>query len=130
MRWLLDTNIVIDAFAGQADAVKAIGAARSSNAEWVGFSSITRLEVLGFSGLGAADDKGLRELLAQFNEVLVTPAVIDEAIRIRRAVRIKTPDARIAATAVIQGASILTRNVADFRRVAGLNVIDPAAHCP
>ena len=36
------------------------------------------------------------ELLAQFEEVPVLPAVIDEAIRLRRLHRLKTPDAIVA----------------------------------
>ena len=83
MRCLLDTNVLIDAFAGVPGAVKAITNVRSSAVEWVGFSSITRLEVLGFAGLTTEDEKGLSELLAQFNEVPVTSEIVDEAIRIR-----------------------------------------------
>ena len=122
MRCLLDTNVLIDAFAGEPAAVKAITDVRSSVVEWVGFSSITRLELLGFAGLTGEDETGLRELLAQFNEFLVTPEVIDEAIRIRKAIRIKTPDAIIAATALVQNSLLVTRNVTDFKRVPGLTV--------
>jgi hypothetical protein len=52
MRWLLDTNLVIDAFAGRSEAVKAIESARTSEVEWIGYSAITRLEVLGFPWTG------------------------------------------------------------------------------
>lgn len=90
MRWLLDTNAVIDAFAGRAEAVKAITTARTSDLEWIGYSAITRLEVLGFPELTAADEAGLRQLLAQFNEAAVTAPVIERAVEIRRSLRIKT----------------------------------------
>ena len=127
MRWLLDTNVIIDAFAGRTDAVAALTKARLASPEWVGFSSITRLEILGFSALTTADDKGLRALLAEFNEALITPAVIDEAINIRKAVRMKTPDAIIAATALVHQAQIVSRNTDDFKRVPSLRVIDTAS---
>jgi len=126
MRWLLDTNVLIDAFAGRPDAARAMAAARSANLEWVGFSALTRLETLGFASLTPADDRGLRELLAQFNEAQITPDIIEEAIRVRKAIRIKTPDALIAATALNHQATLVTRNVADFRRVPGLKVLDSA----
>jgi len=125
MRWLLDTNVFIDAFAGEANAVKAMKHAREANAEWVGFSAITRLEVLGFAGLSAADEKGLRELLAEFAETEVTSDVIEAAIRLRRSIRIKTPDALIAAAALVHRAELVTRNNTDFRHVPGLVVINP-----
>jgi predicted nucleic acid-binding protein len=60
VRWLLDTNVLIDAFAGRADSVRAITSARTANLEWIGCSAITRLELLGFPGLSAADEQGLR----------------------------------------------------------------------
>ena len=125
MRWLLDTNTIIDAFAGKADAVKALAKARSDAVEWVGYSAVTRLEVLGFAGLNASDDYGLRELLDQFNEASITAAVINEAFRIRKSIRIKAPDAIIAATAIVFQAKVVTRNIADFNGIPGLAVIDP-----
>jgi predicted nucleic acid-binding protein len=127
MRWLLDTNVVIDAFAGRPEAIKAITSARKSDLEWIGYSAITRLEVLGFLGLTAADEARLRWLLAQFSEAEVSAAIIERAIEIRRAVRLKTPDAIIAATALIYRATLVTRNVRDFSVVAELTVIDRAS---
>ena len=127
MRWLLDTNILIDAFAGRSDAVEAITNARSSDLEWVGYSAITRLEALGFPELSAADEVGLRQLLAQFSEAPISAAIIDRAIEIRRSIRIKAPDALIAATALIYGASLVTRNSRDFTAVPELAIIDPAS---
>jgi predicted nucleic acid-binding protein len=127
MRWLLDTNVVIDAFAGLPEAAKATKSARASDLEWIEYSAITRLKVLGFPGLAAANETGLRHLLAQFSEAEVNAAIIERAIEIRRSVRIKTPDAIIAATALIYRASLVTRNVHDFSVVAGLTVVDPSS---
>jgi predicted nucleic acid-binding protein len=124
MRWLLDRNVWIDAHAGRADAARVFTAARATQGAWLGFSAITRIEVLGFSGLSATDDKALRELLAQFEEIPVLSVVVDEAIRLRQLHKIKTPDAIIAATAMLQCAEVVTRNVGDFKKVTGLSVRD------
>ena len=124
MRWLLDTSVWIDAHAGRADASRVFTQARAAQGAWIGFSAITRLEALSFSGLTVADDKALRELLAQFEEVSVLPAVIDEAIGLRRLYKLKSPDAIIAATALLQQAEVVTRNTGDFKKVAGLSVLD------
>jgi len=126
MRWLLDTNVLIDAFAGRPDSVRAITSARTAGLEWIGYSAITRLEVLGFPGLNAADEMGLRNLLVQFGEAPIDDAVIERAIEIRRSVRIKIPDALVAATALIYEANLLTRNTGDFKNVPDLSVLDPA----
>jgi predicted nucleic acid-binding protein len=127
MRWLLDTNVVIDAFAGRADTVRVIRSARAAALDWIGYSAVTRLEVLGFPGLTAADELGLRNLLGQFSEAPIDAAVIERAIEIRKTVRIKIPDALVAATALIYGANLVTRNTVDFKNIRGLSVLNPAA---
>lgn len=124
MRWLLDTNVWIDFHAGQPDASRVFTKARSTTGAWVGFSAMTTLEVLGYSDLPPADDLALRKLLGEFTQVGVDAAVIEESIRIRRAQRLKSPDAIIAATALLQSAKLVTRNTTDFKRVTGLSVLD------
>jgi hypothetical protein len=124
MRWLLDTNVWIDSHAGRADACRVFVKARAAANAWIGFSAMTALEVLGYSGLTVADDQALRKMLGEFQQVTVESAVIEEAIRIRKAHRLKSPDAVIAATALLQQAELVTRNTADFKRVSGLSVLD------
>jgi hypothetical protein len=85
---------------------------------------MTRLEVLGYSSLSAADEKALRKLLAQFEELPVISPVIDEAIHIRRLHKLKSPDAIIAATGLLHQADIVTRNTIDFKKITGLSVRD------
>lgn len=126
MRWLLDTNVVIDAFAGRADAVKAITSGRKRDLEWIGYSAVTRLEVLGFPGLTPADELGLRNLLGQLSEAPIDAGVIERAIEIRKSLRVKIPDALIAATALIYDATLLTRNATDFKNIQGLSLLDLA----
>jgi len=58
---------------------------------------------------------GLRNLLDQFGEAPIDGAVIERAIEIRKSVRIKIPDALVAATAVIYEANLVTRNTSDSR---------------
>lgn len=124
MRWLLDTNVWIDSHAGRADACRVFAQARAAANPWIGFSAMTALEVLGYSGLTTADDQALRKMLGEFQEIAVESAVIAEAIRIRRTYRLKSPDAIVAATALLQGAELVTRNTADFKRINGLSVLD------
>lgn len=92
----------------------------------IGYSAVTRLEILGFSGLSAADERGLKDLLAEFQEAAITSAVVEQAIEIRKATRIKIPDALIAATAIVHEAELVTRNAMDFESVGRLKMINPA----
>lgn len=127
MRRILDTNVWIDSHAGRADACRVFTESRAVQGAWIGFSAMTRLEVLGYSGLTPSDEKALRELLAEFEEVQVESVVIEEAIRLRKLHRLKSPDAIIAATALLQQAEVVARNTSDFKKVSGLTVLDTAS---
>jgi toxin FitB len=65
------------------------------------------------------------KILKQFHEIPVSTEVIDEAIRIRKEVRVRIPDALIAASALAARAELVTSNTADFIRIPGLAVLDP-----
>jgi predicted nucleic acid-binding protein len=84
------------------------------------------VEALGFARITSAEDAELRRLFAQFNEVPVDAYVIAEAIRLRRIARMKSPDALVAASALLRGAHLITRNVDDFKNIPGLTVLHPA----
>lgn len=122
MRWVLDSNVWIEAAAGVPHAARAL--AKAAAVDWCGFSAISRLEVLGFPKLTPAEENGLIIMLSQFNEVVVSSEVIDRAIQLRRQVKIKAPDAIVAATALLQQAELVTRNTSDFKKISGLAVVD------
>jgi len=123
MKYLFDTNVWIDAIAGRLPADTFLKFV--VQAEWVGYSAITRLELFGFPDLTKPEEEKLAELLKHFVEVGVDSSTVDKAITIRKATRIKVPDAIIAATAIIKECSLVTRNTEDFKGISGLNIINP-----
>lgn len=123
MKYLLDTNVIIDAAGGHAPAINALKLAVES--EWVGYSAVTRLELFGYPGLQPVEETALLVIIGELEEMDVTSAIIDSAIRIRRNMRTKTPDAIIAATALMVGAVLVTRNVDDFKKIDGLRLVNP-----
>ncbi|MFN3405822.1 MAG: type II toxin-antitoxin system VapC family toxin [Cytophagaceae bacterium] len=89
-------------------------------------SVISKIEVLGFN----APDEYLKVLKDFFNDVLVldmNSEVVEQTIALRRSLKIKTPDAIIAATAIVYQLSLVTRNTDDFKNIPGLTVINPYA---
>jgi predicted nucleic acid-binding protein len=125
MRWLLDSNVLIDALAGLPHGMRVLQEARKRPDISVIFSAITRIEVLGFPNLSEQEEAAVRRLLNEFEEIAVSNAVVERTIQIRKLVRIKIPDALIAASADTAQAVVITRNTDDFQRVPGLNVLHP-----
>ena len=123
MRYLIDSNVWIEAAANVPSAVKALKYAMQG--PWVGYSAITRLELFSYPDLNAREERQLKELLGLFIEVAVTAEIIDKAIAIRRSKRVRIPDALIAASALQTCSTLITRNIDDFKKIVGLNMIDP-----
>ncbi|WP_455423738.1 PIN domain-containing protein [Chloracidobacterium validum] len=107
MNAVFDTNIVIDALNGveQADV-------EYSRYERVLISRITWMEVL----IGAEDNETeVRDFLeSRFEIVSLDLVVAERAIELRRAHRMRLPDAIIWATAQVNDAVLVTRNTKDF----------------
>ncbi len=51
--------------------------------------------------------------------------VILKTIELRQLYKIKTPDAVIAATTLLNGLTLLTRNLSDFRQIPDLKITNP-----
>jgi predicted nucleic acid-binding protein len=100
--YLLDTNVVIYLQKGLLAASLPPGR--------FALSVITEIELRGFSGLTEAEEEALRALFDSVSIIPLDDAVKEETIRLRRQHRIKTPDAIIAATALTQGAALLTND--------------------
>lgn len=135
--FLLDTNVVSElrkARAGRADKNVAAWAASASAASM--FVSVITIQELEIGVLRAERrDQPQGEVLRRWLEEQVLPAFgeriipVDAAVARRSAV-LHVPDPRavrdalIAATALVYGLAVVTRNVADFEPM-GAELIDP-----
>ena len=55
----------------------------------------------------------------------ITEDIATQTIALRIQHKIKTPDAIIAATALVYDLELITRNVSDFQAVQGLKLVNP-----
>ena len=139
MSYLLDTNVVSELRRSkhQADpAVRRWVSARKPSDLYL--SAVTVMEVeLGIARLGRRDVVQSERLQARLEDDLLAAfggriLSIDVSVA-RRAARLHVPDPRperdalIAATAVVHGLTVVTRNVADFEPM-GVVLINPWAH--
>ncbi|MBW4666018.1 MAG: type II toxin-antitoxin system VapC family toxin [Cyanomargarita calcarea GSE-NOS-MK-12-04C] len=122
-KYLLDTNILIGFFKGELAVKSIFDEIASGNA--IGFyCPITWIELLCYPELSETEAFEMREFLRNLICVSLTESVLDSAAQIRRE-RIKIADALIAACALVEGCTLVTRNVDDFKRVDGLIVLNP-----
>ena len=88
-------------------------------------ASLVRIEVYGYHQLSGEEQSALDALFGQLLQYELTAPVIDAAIAIRRKHRTRLADAIIAATAIVYDVPLVTRNIADFRNIEGLRILDP-----
>lgn len=105
---LLDSCILIDVLAGSVNATEYVRHLRGG-----AISQITWMEVM-VGAVGAEEERTVRALLAAFEVVPLDDSVAEEAVLLRRARRLKLPDAIIFATARVHGRDLATRNTRDF----------------
>ena len=73
-------------------------------------SIVTEIELLGYPSATEDELSAVRKFLGRIEIVPLGDAVKDEAIRLRRSLRVKLPDAVILATAVVTGSELLTND--------------------
>ncbi|WP_158856354.1 PIN domain-containing protein [Lunatibacter salilacus] len=87
-----------------------------------------RLEEVDDNPSDNAEDAKL-EILNQFVsesvEFNLAESVIVKAIELRKTYKAKLPDAIIVASALVHDLTSLTKNMADFNKIEGLNMINP-----
>ncbi len=119
---LLDSNIVIYAAKPEhADLRQFI----AENVPAV--SVISKIEVLGFHKLTASEKLHFEEFFAESTVLPVTPDVVQQAIQLRQARKMSLGDALVAATALVHGRTLVTRNTKDFGWIPGFKLLDPLA---
>jgi hypothetical protein len=104
---LFDTNVLIDFLAGIPQAREEI--ARYDDAA---ISIVTWMEVMIGAPDGAQD--ATRGFLARFELIALDQEVAEIAVALRRAHRLKLPDAVVRAAARRHGRLLVTRDIKDF----------------
>ena len=119
--FLIDTNVVIDVLN---NLLPPNGKAFVAALPPV-ISEVTRMELLGWPNATPAQLAPVQAFMQKATLLPINEAVILQTIAIRQSKKIKLGDAIITATAFVYGYTIVTRNVADFKNITGLVVVDP-----
>lgn len=122
-KYLIDSNIVIDYLDNKLQP-KAMSFMNDVVDEVPLISVVTKIEVLRFNAPEAAYSI-LRSFIDESIIVGLDDVVVGRTIEICRSNKIKLPDAIIAATAISNDLTLLTRNADDFNKIAGVRVLNP-----
>ena len=117
---IIDSNILIYSYSEEYKDLREL-----IWSEGVFASEISRLEVLGYHGLKEQEENYLKDIFLVLKMHQIDIQVLDEAIHLRKTYKIKLGDSIVAATALIHGLELYTRNTVDFLKIPGLRVINP-----
>jgi predicted nucleic acid-binding protein len=119
-RFLIDTNVLIE-FQINLLPQKSQDFVSAVIDEEFNVSIINKIEILG-SKFVTADTENFMQLVTVFE---LDINIVNATIELRKRHKIKLPDAIIAATAVVHGLTLITRNVKDFANIDNLDIINP-----
>ncbi len=87
-------------------------------------SVITQIEALSWVNPDKKKEAIVRSFVTDATILPLTSDIVLQCVKIRRGQKIKTPDAIIAATAIVYNLTLVTSD-SDFKNIDGLNSIDP-----
>jgi len=117
---LLDSNIIIYSAASFKEEIEVYLSNKTLSA-----SIISYIEVLGYHKL-TKQDKAFFQLFFDAIELIpITDRIVQKSIELRQVKNIKLGDTIIAATALIQNKTLVSRNVDDFDSIEKLRIYNP-----
>jgi predicted nucleic acid-binding protein len=119
-KYLIDTNTIIDT---QMAKIPLEGLQFLQNVidDHFIISFVTYIEVLGYKDV----QQDTIDFMALADVIEINSAIINTCIELRKQKKIKLPDAIIAATALVNGPTIISRNTKDFIDIEELECINP-----
>ncbi|TVQ06677.1 MAG: type II toxin-antitoxin system VapC family toxin [Bacteroidetes bacterium] len=123
-KYLIDTNVAIE-YIGEALPAKAIAMLDGIIDEQFYISVINKIELLGFAGITEYEELKFQEFIHAGDVLDLDEDIANKTIEFRKKYKTKLPDAIIAATALVNGLAIITRNTKDFDKIEGLEIINP-----
>ena len=122
-RYLIDTNVIAN-YTAEKFPEKAMNFLANVIDERPNISVITKIETLSWRSAIIQEEENVKAFVNISTIFALSDMIVDKCIEIRRNSRIKTPDAIIAATAMVYGFTLLTSDF-DFKRIPNLQLLNP-----
>lgn len=119
---VVDTNILIACLSAEPNAVAAVSAWKQEG-RVLFVSSVSLTETLSFNSLTDIEILRIKGFFTNFISIAVNDRIAEMAGFFRRTYRIETPDAIIAATAMVQKTSLVTRD-RQFLKIKEISIVE------
>jgi predicted nucleic acid-binding protein len=119
--YLIDTNVVIDTLDKQTPA----SVIQKVNMVEPVVSAATCIEALGWHQITPVQLQLIQSFMDNAIVLQINEPVVETAVLIKQQKKIGLGDAIIAATAIVHGMVLVTRNVNDFSSIDNLTVYNP-----
>lgn len=120
--YLIDTNVVSDYMSASLP-VKGLDFLDEVMNDIPNLSVISQIELLCWK-TDPKTEQNVKSLISDSVVLNITPEIIHQCVILRKGKRIKTPDAIIAATAMVHNLTLITRD-GDFANIQGLKILNP-----
>ena len=122
-RYIIDSNVIVN-YTSEKYSKKAMSFLADVIDEIPNISVITKIEVLSWRSAIMQEEENMRLFVNSLNLIRLSDIIVEKCIEIRRNHKIKTPDAIIAATAIINDFTLFTSD-SDFDTIPNLKIINP-----
>ena len=119
--YLADTNAIIDYLENKLP-TKATAFIDNLDMQ---LSVISRIELLAWSKISPQQLQQLNGFISASHIYNLSEEIIQKTIEIRKWHNLKLPDAIIAATAVANSLTLITRNISDFKNLPAIEMLNP-----
>ena len=121
-QYLIDNNAISNFFSGQLSEKGMYFLAEVLD-QTPTISVITEIEALSWVSSDKSKEQVVKSFIQDAIILALTPDVVAQCVRIRRSRKVKTPDAIIAATAIVHNRTLISSD-SDFKNIDGLQVIE------
>lgn len=93
-------------------------------------SIVSYIEVVGYHKLTNEQRQYFEELFDLIPIIFVDQRIAEQAVKLRQQRKITLGDSIIAATALVEGYTLVTRNIDDFKWISALTLLNPFEQLP
>ena len=122
-RYIIDSNVIVN-YTSEKYSKKAMSFLADMIDEIPNISVITKIEVLSWHSDIIQEEENMKLFINSLRLISLSDSIVEKCIEIRRNHKIKTPDAIIAATAIVNDFTLLTSD-SDFDTISNIKKINP-----